>query len=118
MVREPAAGSADVVALLVLDGRVGADHRGTRQALGPRFDLREYHREALGSGYIPLWALDEKITSWIQAALPKPQSAAFNQMLESYWQELLGLNPILALSHGETQDEGLHLFSRVAMNFA
>src|SRR3984957_16657157 len=35
-----------------------------RNALGPRFDLREYHKVALSSGYIPLWALDEKVTSW------------------------------------------------------
>jgi uncharacterized protein (DUF885 family) len=46
-----------------------AERERARQALGPRFDLREYHREALGSGYIPLWALDEKITSWIQSKL-------------------------------------------------
>jgi uncharacterized protein (DUF885 family) len=86
-----------------------AERERARQALGSRFDLREYHREALSSGYIPLWALDQKVTGWIQSKsrepLSKSANAAFNQMLDGYWRELLRLNPILALSHGETQDE-------------
>jgi uncharacterized protein (DUF885 family) len=44
-----------------------AERERARQALGLKFDLREYHRQALGSGYIPLWALDEKITAWIES---------------------------------------------------
>jgi uncharacterized protein (DUF885 family) len=49
-----------------------AERERARQALGPRFDLREYHREALGSGYIPLWALDQKVTGWIQSKSRPP----------------------------------------------
>jgi uncharacterized protein (DUF885 family) len=47
--------------------RFVAERERARQALGSRFDIREYHREALSSGYIPLWALDQKITGWIQS---------------------------------------------------
>ncbi len=97
-----------------------AERERARKALGARFDLREYHRIALGSGYIPLWALDQNVTSWIEsksqqgeptAQLVEPRApqvepnAAFNRMLEDYWQEFLRLNPILALSHGYTFDE-------------
>ena len=106
--------------------RFVAERERARQALGARFDLREYHAQALGSGYIPLWALSEKIDSYIQsksasAASPAagrsspggPDAAradaaraatggtAFNAMLEDYWRDLLDLNPILALSHGD-----------------
>jgi uncharacterized protein (DUF885 family) len=81
-----------------------------REALGSRFDLREYHKVALSSGYIPLWALDEKVTSWIAAksaagAPAAAANAAFEQMLEDYWQENLRLNPRLALSHGDNRNE-------------
>ena len=44
-----------------------AERERARQALGPKFDLREYHKLALSSGYIPLWALDQKVTTWIQS---------------------------------------------------
>ena len=106
-----------------------AERERARQALGPKFDLREYHKLALSSGYIPLWALDQKVTTWIQSKSQKtrgtrqsePKAAAFelnagasgsdaanpafNQMLEEYWHAYLGLNPIVALSHGDTQYE-------------
>jgi uncharacterized protein (DUF885 family) len=45
-----------------------AERERARQALGARFDLREYHRVALSSGYIPLWALDQKVSAWIESA--------------------------------------------------
>ncbi len=45
-----------------------AERERARQALGQRFDLREYHRIALSSGYIPLWALDQKVSAWISAS--------------------------------------------------
>jgi uncharacterized protein (DUF885 family) len=35
----------------------------------------------------------------------KAVNAAFNQVLDDYWREYLGLNPILALSHGDTRYE-------------
>lgn len=94
-----------------------AERERARQALGSRFDLREYHHVALSSGYIPLWALDQKVSSWIELksgtaeatsrdAGTQSPNAAFNQMLEDYWQDYLGLNPIAALSHGDNRNEG------------
>ena len=50
-----------------------SERERARQALGPKFDLREYHHVALESGYLPLWALQERVTRWIaskQAAAP------------------------------------------------
>lgn len=86
-----------------------AERERARQALGSRFDLREYHEVALGSGYIPLWALNQKVTAWIESKSredkPAAANTAFNQMLEDYWQEYLALNPRAALSYGESRDE-------------
>jgi uncharacterized protein (DUF885 family) len=44
-----------------------AERERAKQALGTRFDLREYHRVVLGSGYVPLWALEQNVNAWIQA---------------------------------------------------
>lgn len=100
-----------------------AERERARQALGARFDLREYHRVALSSGYIPLWALEQKVTTWIQSKSqeaqstaqeaqskfqqvePKTANLALDQMLEDYWQEFLRLNPIVALAHGDNRDQ-------------
>jgi uncharacterized protein (DUF885 family) len=113
--------------------RFVAERERARQALGARFDVREYHAQALGSGYIPLWALSEKVDTYIRAksaepasaaassmpavpatgptappmpatALstpPAPANAAFNDMLEQYWLDLLDLEPMLGLSHND-----------------
>jgi uncharacterized protein (DUF885 family) len=91
--------------------RFVAERERARQALGARFDLREYHAQALGSGYIPLWALTEKVDAYIRAksAQPGPASApasppanaAFNDMLEQYWLDLLDLEPLVGLSHSD-----------------
>jgi uncharacterized protein (DUF885 family) len=78
--------------------RFVAERERVREALGSRFDLREYHAQALGSGYIPLWALTEKINAYIKSKSP---GVMFNEMLENYWNDLLDLNPILAVSHGD-----------------
>ena len=37
-------------------------------ALGDRFDIREFHRQILGSGSLPLVLLEEKIERWIASA--------------------------------------------------
>jgi uncharacterized protein (DUF885 family) len=36
-----------------------------RQKLGPRFDLREFHEQVVGSGSLPLTVLEAKIDRWI-----------------------------------------------------
>jgi uncharacterized protein (DUF885 family) len=102
-----------------------AERERAKTALGARFDLREYHTLALSSGYIPLWALKQKVSAWIEtkaavapsaapaatpgvpaAAAPSlPANAALHDMLEAYWQHFLALNPILALSSGDNRNE-------------
>jgi uncharacterized protein (DUF885 family) len=106
-----------------------AERERARQALGDRFDIREYHRVALGSGYVPLWALEQNVTAWIEATARAPQAAspkatgataggaratglesiasnaALNRVLEDYWQDTLRLNPMLALSQGDSRNE-------------
>jgi uncharacterized protein (DUF885 family) len=47
-----------------------AQRERARAALGTRFDLREYHQLALSSGYIPLWALEQKVSAWIESKAP------------------------------------------------
>jgi uncharacterized protein (DUF885 family) len=37
------------------------------QALGERFDIRQFHAEVLKDGSVPLDVLDEKISQWIQS---------------------------------------------------
>jgi uncharacterized protein (DUF885 family) len=38
-----------------------------RAALGPRFDIKAFHRAVLESGALPLDVLDAKINRWIAA---------------------------------------------------
>ncbi|GAB1596336.1 DUF885 domain-containing protein [Lysobacter claricitrinus] len=38
-----------------------------QQALGPKFDIREFHAEVLKDGAVPLDVLDAKINRWIEA---------------------------------------------------
>jgi uncharacterized protein (DUF885 family) len=38
-----------------------------KSALGPRFDIREFHAQVLGSGALPLAILEAKIDRWIAA---------------------------------------------------
>ncbi|MBU6268593.1 MAG: DUF885 family protein [Sphingomonadales bacterium] len=39
-----------------------------KAALGPRFDIRSFHEQVLGSGALPLSVLEAKIDKWIAAA--------------------------------------------------
>ena len=41
--------------------------RAPRQALGPKFDIREFHAQVLDTGALPLAVLDSKIDDWIAA---------------------------------------------------
>jgi uncharacterized protein (DUF885 family) len=36
-------------------------------ALGPKFDIREFHDQVLDTGALPLTVLEEKINAWIAA---------------------------------------------------
>jgi uncharacterized protein (DUF885 family) len=38
-----------------------------KAALGPKFDIREYHAQVLDTGALPLPILEKKIDSWIAA---------------------------------------------------
>ena len=38
-----------------------------KAALGPKFDIREFHAQVLDSGALPLAILDAKINRWIAA---------------------------------------------------
>lgn len=42
--------------------------------LGPRFDLREFHEQVLGSGALPLPVLEAKVMRWIEAHRPPPRT--------------------------------------------
>ena len=37
------------------------------KALGPRFDIREFHAQVLMTGALPLAVLEKKIDDWIAA---------------------------------------------------
>jgi uncharacterized protein (DUF885 family) len=39
--------------------------REAEAALGPRFDIREFHEQVLGSGALPLGVLEGKVRRWI-----------------------------------------------------
>lgn len=86
--------------------RFVAERERARQALGARFDLREYHAQALSSGYIPLWALTEKVDAYIRTkaaapAAPAPANSALNDLVEHYWLDLMDLKPTEGLSHND-----------------
>ena len=50
-----------------------SERERARQALGPEFDLREYHHVALESGYLPLWALQDQVSRWIASRQAAPR---------------------------------------------
>jgi uncharacterized protein (DUF885 family) len=49
------------------DLRIQALRRRASQALGPRFDLREFHTRVLDGGALPLDVLEAKIGRWIES---------------------------------------------------
>ena len=59
----PAEGIAAKVGQLTI---LGLRHRA-QQKLGPRFDVRAFHEQVVGSGPLPLAVLEKKIDGWIAA---------------------------------------------------
>ncbi len=49
------------------DLRIQQLRRDAEQALGPKFDLRDFHREVLCDGAVPLDVLEAKIERWVAA---------------------------------------------------
>jgi uncharacterized protein (DUF885 family) len=47
--------------------KIVSERERARQALGSRFDLREYHHVVLEGGYLPLWAVEDQVSRWIAA---------------------------------------------------
>jgi len=49
------------------DLRIQALRRRAEQALGPRFDIREFHTQVLDGGSLPMDVLEAKIGRWIES---------------------------------------------------
>ncbi len=49
------------------DLRIQGLRRKAEQALGPKFDLRDFHREVLSDGAVPMDVLEAKVERWIAA---------------------------------------------------
>ena len=47
--------------------KISALRAGAQKALGPRFDIREFHAQVLMTGALPLAVLERKIDDWIAA---------------------------------------------------
>jgi len=73
-----------------------SERERARQALGPKFDVRQYHHLVLENGYLPLWAVHDRVNEWIAA-----EQSPLRALVESYWQDYLRLFPALALSVGD-----------------
>jgi uncharacterized protein (DUF885 family) len=53
------------------DLRIQGLRHKAEQALGPKFDLRDFHREVLCDGAVPLDVLEQKVDRWISVSLSR-----------------------------------------------
>ena len=51
----------------------------SKAALGPKFDIREYHAQVLDTGALPLPILERKIDNWIASSRREPPAARHGQ---------------------------------------
>ena len=49
------------------DLRIQALRRKAESALGPKFDIRDFHREVLSDGAVPMEILERKVDRWIES---------------------------------------------------
>ena len=52
------------------DLRIQGLRRKAEQALGDKFDVRDFHRELLSDGAVPLDVLEAKVDRWIARQQP------------------------------------------------
>jgi len=57
------------------DLRIQVLRQRAEAELGPRFDVRDFHREVLTDGAVPLDVLDSKIDRWIESRRSAPPAA-------------------------------------------
>ena len=62
-----------------------AERERARQALGAKFDLRQFHAVVLENGYVPLWAVSASVDRWLagQKALTTTTTSALTPMATS-----------------------------------
>jgi len=53
--------------------RITAARRRAEQALGPKFDVRDFHDAVLSQGSVPLVFLDRQVDQWIGGVKARPQ---------------------------------------------
>jgi uncharacterized protein (DUF885 family) len=45
--------------------KFSSERERAKQALGAKFDIREYHRVVLENGFVPLWAVEAAVNEWM-----------------------------------------------------
>jgi len=82
-----------------------SERERARRELGADFNLAEYHRVVLENGYLPLWAVESRVSQWIRERRAMLPAEEFHALLDRFWAGYLRLNPALALSVGDYSSE-------------